>query len=69
MNDMPDLISDDEYCHSSCSSVNDLELISSNSEKISQEIVRMIQCMYQQRPEEFKGEVCMIRCYCKIFND
>ncbi|CAF5096397.1 unnamed protein product, partial [Rotaria sp. Silwood1] len=50
---VPDISSDDEYWCSSCSSVNDSELISLDTRKLWQDIAHIIKCIYRETNREF----------------
>ncbi len=51
---VPD-ISSDEDCCSSCSSMNDSELISLDTRKLWHDIAHIIKCVYRETNREFTG--------------
>jgi len=52
---VPDISSDEEYWCSSCSSVNDSELISLDTRKLWHDIAHIIKCIYRETNREFEG--------------
>jgi hypothetical protein len=52
---VPDTSSDEEYCCSSCSSVNDSELVSLDTRKLWHDIAHIIKCIYRETNREFAG--------------
>jgi hypothetical protein len=52
---VPDTSSDDEYWCSSCSSVNDSELLSLDTRKLWHDIAHIIKCIYRETNREFAG--------------
>ncbi len=53
---VPDTSSDDEYWCSSCSSVNDSELISLDTRQLWHDIAHIIKCIYRETNREFTGK-------------
>ncbi|CAF1187855.1 unnamed protein product [Rotaria sp. Silwood1] len=68
---VPDISSDDEYWCSSCSSVNDSELISLDTRKLWQDIAHIIKCIYRETNREFAenhstNDICKAKQYVQI---
>ncbi|CAF1148865.1 unnamed protein product [Rotaria sordida] len=67
----PDISSDDEYWCSSCSSINDSELISLDTRKLWQDIAHIIKCIYRETNREFAenhstNDICKAKQYVQI---
>ncbi|CAF3974226.1 unnamed protein product [Adineta steineri] len=71
---VPDISSDDdddEYSCSTCSSVNDSELISLDTKKLWHDIAHLIKCIYRETHREFtenhsEDEICKAKEYVQI---
>ena len=54
---VPDTSSDDEYWCSSCSSVNDSDVISLDTRKLWHDVAHIIKCIYRETNREFAGRL------------